>query len=190
MLRPDPCHRDEACRWARRLLDQSRWVILDTETTGLDRSAEAVQIAIIAPDGTSLLDSLVRPTSRIPPDATAIHGITDAMVATAPSFTEIYPQLQEIVRGKTIVAYNAAFDSRILRQTCHCHRVPPLIAQWECAMEQYARYVGQWSSRLGGYRWQPLPRPPSDHPMRHQAIDDCRATLEVIRRMAHLAVPF
>lgn len=188
MLRPDLRHRDQACRWARSLLERTEWVILDTETTGLDHSAEAVQIAVVAPSGATLIDTLVRPTGLIPPEATAIHGITNAMVALAPPFTEIYPRLQEIVGGKTIVAYNAAFDSRILDQTCRRHRVQPLVARWECAMEQYARFVGQWSARTNSYTWQRLPRPAHARHRRHQAIDDCLATLEIIRTMAALTV--
>ena len=176
--------REAARSWARGLLDRDNWAILDTETTGLGPTAQAIQIAILGPNGTPLLDTLVRPIGRIPRDATAIHGITDAMVESAPSFLDIYPTLRDLVEGKTVIAYNAPFDERILRQTADLHRAQVLRAEWECAMRQYARFVGRWSTRAGGYAWQPLPRGPEYPGAKHQAIDDCQATLAVIRKMA------
>jgi DNA polymerase-3 subunit epsilon len=176
--------REESRRWARKLLERSDWAILDTETTGLDGAAEIVQVAVLAPDNTTLIDTLVRPHSRIPFDAVAIHGITDAMVAEAPHYPIVHPRLLDVLQGRLIVAYNAQFDQRMLRQTALSHRLANLPSQWDCAMEQYSRFVGQWSSRRGSYAWVPLPRPDAPPGYKHQAIDDCRATLAVIRRMA------
>ena len=88
MLRVD---RDNPILWARGVLsDSSAVIILDTETTGLDLSAEIVQISLITIDGASLFDSLVKPTQPIPPEVTANHHITDLDVAQAPSFDMIY----------------------------------------------------------------------------------------------------
>lgn len=176
--------RESAQRWAQSILARSDWVVLDTETTGLDGTAQAIQIAVVRPDGTAALDTLVRPIGRIPIDSIAIHGITDEMVAGAPSYREVHPLLQNVVRDRIVIAYNAAFDRRILQQTARIHQTEQLSATWQCAMEQYSRYVGQWSGRRGGYSWQRLPRPSEYRGRKHQAIDDCLATLEVIRRMA------
>lgn len=181
---PRVADREAARRWARNLVARRDWVVLDTETTGLDRSAQVVQISIIGPDGGVLLDTLVRPIGRIPSRATAIHGITDATVADAPTFRAVYPCLQDILSGKTTVCYNAAFDRRILEQSAIQNETPYLRASWECAMEHYARYVGQWSPSRGHYAWQPLPRRPELRFAKHQALVDCQATLDLIRGMA------
>ncbi|MCW3664158.1 3'-5' exonuclease, partial [Burkholderia cenocepacia] len=61
----------------------TNFILLDTETTGLDESAEIVEIAVIDDAGNVLLNTLVKPKHPIPNSATAIHGITNAMVATA-----------------------------------------------------------------------------------------------------------
>ncbi len=176
--------RDAARRWARDLLGRTDWVILDTETTGLDGQAEAIQIAVLAPDGAPLTATFVRPRGRSPREVIPIHGITDAMVVDAPTFAEVRPRLIAQLAGRRIVAYNAAFDRRILHQTARRSETPPIPASWECAMEQYARFVGRWSSRRRGYVPVPLPRGVASPAARHQALDDCRATLQVIRRMA------
>jgi len=172
--------RETATFWARSLLGRIDWVILDTETTGISPYDEIVQIAVLAPDGEALLDSLIRPTRAIPSGATLIHGITDADVADAPSFPVIFPRLKEIIAGKTVVIYNAPFDVRLVRQTLAKHRVAsPGIEdeQVECAMLQYSAWVGElWGD--GGYKWQKL------RGGDHTALGDCRATLDVIKTMA------
>jgi DNA polymerase-3 subunit epsilon len=99
--------REKAAFWARSLLERLDWVILDTETTGISPHDEIVQIAVLAPDGEALLDTLIRPTRSIPNEATGIHGITDADVADAPPFPVIFPRLKEIIAGKTVIIYNA-----------------------------------------------------------------------------------
>jgi DNA polymerase-3 subunit epsilon len=110
--------------WARHELTQGDWVILDTETTGL-HDAEVIEIAIISP-GEALLNTLVRPTIPIPADVTAIHGITDEMVAEAPSFPEVYPGIAEVLEGKRVLIYNSSFDIKILNYCCERHGLPSL----------------------------------------------------------------
>jgi DNA polymerase-3 subunit epsilon len=172
--------REKAAFWARSLLERLDWVILDTETTGISPHDEIVQIAVLAPDGEALLDTFIRPTRSIPSEATFIHGITDADVADAPPFPVIFPQLKEIIAGKTVIIYNAPFDVRLIRQTLAIHNLPPSGIEGErveCAMLQYSAWYGElWPD--GGYKWQRL------RGGDHTALGDCRATLAVIRKMA------
>gem|GEM_PF-305791 len=51
-------------QWAQQMLQQDGWVMLDTETTGLERDDEVIELAVIGKDGTVLLDTLVRPQGR------------------------------------------------------------------------------------------------------------------------------
>ena len=86
------CHvsnsRVKAVQKARELL-QAAPLFLDTETTGLHASDQIVEIAICDLGGNVLFDTLVKPTAPIPPEASAIHGIDDAMVASAPGWPEV-----------------------------------------------------------------------------------------------------
>jgi DNA polymerase-3 subunit epsilon len=174
--------KEKASFWARGLLERNDWVILDTETTGMSPTDEIVQMAILSPEGTVLLDTLIHPSQPIPASATAVHGITDSEVEDAPAFKEIYPEIKNIISGKTVIIYNAAFDLRILVQTARRYRLLPLFEhkeQVECAMLMYSAWVGEeWP--YGGYKWQKLTG--GDH----TALGDCRATLEVIKKMGRL----
>ena len=92
-------------------------VYLDTETTGLDRSDEIVEISIVDQTGQVLLDSLVRPSRPIPAAATIIHRITNDMVQKAPAWPILWQQVRPLLIGKTIIAYNSDFDKRMMMQS-------------------------------------------------------------------------
>lgn len=103
--------RVRAVHWARKQTERDNWVMLDTETTGLE-DAEVVEIAITNPQGAPLLNTLVKPTIPIPEEAIAIHGITDEIVKDAPNFCEVYPQIVGGLTDKEVLIYNADFDIR------------------------------------------------------------------------------
>jgi DNA polymerase-3 subunit epsilon len=177
--------RNAAIEWAQELLARDDWVILDTETTGLESDAEIISITIMSPAGEILLDTLLKPSICISQDASAVNGITDEMVADAPLFSDIFTRIQHVLAGKLIVAYNADFDERMLMATCYRYKVPYKeivvqngISPWQCAMIQYAAYFGEWNHYYGNYRWQKLPK--GDH----TAKGDCLATLGLIHKMA------
>jgi DNA polymerase III epsilon subunit-like protein len=180
-------------------LADARAVILDTETTSLD--GYACEIAVIDMGGTALLNTLINPGEPISPGAAGIHGISDAMVADAPSFAAIAPALTDLLRGRLVIAYNAAFDRAVLAR--EMRRVfgsphagdldaPDAITavqeqlrqwkwkqsmQWGCAMEVYAAWYGEWSDTHQDYRYQRLDGG-------HRALGDAVACLERIRVMA------
>ncbi|HXI18872.1 MAG TPA: 3'-5' exonuclease [Chloroflexota bacterium] len=175
--------REAAQAWARSVLaEPERAVVLDTETTGLDNSAEIVQLAAVALDGAVRLHTFVRATHPIPGAATAIHRITDADCAGAPTYQEVHPLLAEAIGGRTVITYNADFDRRMLRQSAAPFRLSPLDLTWACAMHQYARFVNEWDFRRNDYRWHRLPIAPGA--AAHTALGDCFSTLLLLRRMA------
>ena len=94
-------------------------VCVDLEATGVwpgqDRIVQ-IAVASIAPDGTvSTWSSLVNPEQPIPPVTTAIHGISDAMVADAPTFAQLAGTIGERLAGCDLAGYNVErFDRRML----------------------------------------------------------------------------
>jgi DNA polymerase III alpha subunit (gram-positive type) len=90
---------------ARNLL-QTNPIFMHSKTTGAAEQAEVVEIAILDSAGKPLLDALVKPKRHIRPDATQEHGITDEMVDNAPKWTEVLPEVEEILARKTICVYD------------------------------------------------------------------------------------
>lgn len=106
---------EPVCPWV-----YDRWAVLDTETTGTGPSARIVEVALVTMRFGRVEDvfaSLVHPGRPIPPEATAIHGITDAMVAQAPTLAGLLPTLEEKLRRCRVAAgYNiAGYDEPVLR---------------------------------------------------------------------------
>jgi CBS domain-containing protein len=97
-------------------------IVLDTETTGLDaRSARIVQIGALRLSGGSLrtedrFEALVKPGGAIPKTAIAIHGITDDMVAAAPAFAEVAPDLEAFAGRAIVVGYAIHYDLAVLER--------------------------------------------------------------------------
>ena len=173
---------------ARKWIEQNA-LILDTETTGLDETAEIIEVSLIDCHGTVLMNTLVRPSQPIPEEASAIHGITNIMVVNAPSWQQIRRHFLELVSGRPVLIYNADYDTRIIRQTDAPYGLPLPALDAHCAMLTYAEHWGQWDERRDNWKWQRLTAAaeqqgviPEGQP--HRALADCRMTLGIIRAMA------
>lgn len=102
-------------------LDGLTYVVFDTETTGLlpEQGDEIVQIAAVRiVNGkrvkNEVFDLLVNPGRSIPASATAIHGVSNAMVADAVSVQEAVRQFHRFAEDAVLVAHNAPFDMEFL----------------------------------------------------------------------------
>ena len=168
---------EDAAEWAKKMLATEGALILDSETTGLD--GEIVELAIIDMLGKELFNHRFRPVTEIESGATAVHGMTNEMLEDERDFCVYYDQLSLILEeAAVVVIYNASFDVARLRQTCRLHKQPDLKFKSDCAMEQYAAFVGDWHDYYESFTWQRLPG--GDH----TAVGDCRATLAVLQKMA------
>lgn len=116
---PRPVFEREALLQA--YLEDLDYVVVDTETTGLQLSEGDKVISISAVrirggrvQNTGIFNTLVNPGRPIPPESTEIHHLDDAMVADAPTMNEVYPQFIEYLGDSVLVAHNAAFDKKCL----------------------------------------------------------------------------
>lgn len=94
-------------------------IYFDTETTGTRPDKDRiVEIAAYDPVGDRTFVTLIKPDIPIPHEATAIHGITEEMVASAPTFKEAGEQFTSFCGSNAIlVAHNGdAFDKPFLEQ--------------------------------------------------------------------------
>jgi DNA polymerase III subunit epsilon len=189
MSHPNPDDRAQVIHWAQSVVADPQVVYLDTETTGLDDTAEVIELAIIDADGNTLCNRRFKPAGPIPADASAIHGIFDRDVAACSPLTDCWPEIRGLLRGTRVVVYNAEFDKRLIWQSLGHYRDlahTAIPGSWECAMEAYAAWYGAWSPWHGSYTYKPLSfaaAATGDAPD-HSALGDARACRAVVRRLA------
>ena len=160
-----------------------RAAIVDTETTGTDPAVDKViELAVVVFEychATGVVgrvlgsyDGLEDPGVPIPPSSTAIHGITDAMVAGRKIDDAAVATLLQGVG--LVIAHNAGFDRKFLEPRL------PLFASlpWGCSWQEVPwSEAGIESSKLEylAYRY-------GFFYEGHRAEIDCRALLEVLRQ--------
>lgn len=165
---------------------QARYLVLDTETTGLDpavdRIVELAASLVDIPAGTitPVFDERVNPGRPIPPEASAIHHLRDRDVAHAAPWEEVWARFRATVPAHdALLAHNAPFDHAF------------------CAPESPA-----WldSLRAARHLWPEAPRHTNqvlrywldlevDAPHPHRAADDTQVTGAIWQRLvATLAV--
>jgi DNA polymerase-3 subunit epsilon len=98
----------------------AEFIVLDTETNGLGGdSCEITEIGTVLVGGGELHDrweSLVRTNMPLGRGIQRFTGITQAQIDGAPDPDAVLPSLELMLRGRVMVAHNAAFDRRVLRQ--------------------------------------------------------------------------
>jgi DNA polymerase-3 subunit epsilon len=113
------------------LLSDERVVVVDTETTGMS-PAEGhvlVEVAAVTLEHGAIAEtwsSLVRPGRPIPPDAAAVHGITDAMVAGAPAPAVVAAEFRRRCGDHTLGFHNGSFDLPFVVELVRAGNQPPL----------------------------------------------------------------
>lgn len=180
----------------------SDYLIIDTETTGLDNNAEVIEIAIINMHGDVLLNSLVKPTCSIPAAVTKINNITDEMVADAPLWRDVFPVILNIIDGKKWLAWNSKFDARLIIQTgiitgyfedLPASKILDIAAKINNsqidAKAIYDQWYGEFDSKRNNFKRQSLTTAAERHNVSvdgaHRALADCRMVLGVINAVCH-----
>ena len=161
----------------------SQAVVLDTETTGTDPGEDRViEIALVKfeYDRVSgevgrvldVYDGLEDPGRPIPPESTAIHHITDAMVAGKRLDERAIERVLDGVG--VVIAHSAGFDRPFVER-----RLPGFVAlPWACSVHEVP-----WDALgLGGRKLEYLAYRYGFFYEGHRAEVDCRALLEVLRR--------
>ncbi len=144
--------RQHAIETAQKVLS-ARPVYLDTETTGLERSDEIVEISIIDDHGQPLLETLVKPSQPIPASATQLHGIRNEDVQNARTWPAVWPQVRSVLFGRLIVIYNEEFDLRLMQQSHARYKLPwkDKVTTFDL-LKLYAEFRGEWDPARRSYR--------------------------------------
>jgi DNA polymerase-3 subunit epsilon len=161
-------------------LSRLSYAVVDVETTGGSfayghRITEIAVVVVTEGRITEIFERLVNPGRFIPSFITHLTGITGAMVADAPSFEDIVPELVMALAGNIFVAHNAQFD-------------------WGFVSGELERAVGKRPTalrlctvRLARALLPQLPRKSLDHVAHHYGVLDVPSRYTLNRGTRHSA---
>lgn len=167
------------------------FVVLDLETTGGSAHACAItEVGALKFKGGECLgtfQTLVNPGDgvRLPPEIVYLTGITEAMVAPAPSIEAVLPAFVEFIGDAVIVGHNVRFDLGFLRANLARLGYRPLTNRFvdTCALARRLVRDEVPNCKLGTlarhFRTAADPC--------HRALDDARATAEVLHHLLERA---
>ena len=153
---------------------------IDTETTGVNAQAKVVELGMILVDAKTwdTVESFVtkvNPGIPIPPETTAIHGISDADVVSAPTIEEVFetsPFRDWLKKSDSIFGHNVLFDIRKLGEDWFVGK--PVIDSLKIVRYQFRT----WSSHKLSSCIASLNLPVRDA---HNALDDIESSREILK---------
>ncbi|WP_125569612.1 DEDD exonuclease domain-containing protein [Nocardioides baekrokdamisoli] len=97
--------------------------VVDLETTGAsvkagDRITEIGAVKVRGGEVLAEFQTFVDPGTPVPPEITALTGITDRLLYGAPRIESALPTFLEFAHGTVLVAHNAPFDTGFLKHAC------------------------------------------------------------------------
>lgn len=166
-------------------LFEQTFVVFDLETTGgMAESCGITEIGAVKIRGGEVLgefQTLVNPGEPIPAMITMLTGITDEMVADAPTLDQVLPRFIAWLEDAVLVAHNASFDVGFLRAGARRLSLPDPVRPVVCTVRLARRLVRDEVHNLKlstlatalGARTQPS----------HRALADARATTDVFHAL-------
>lgn len=156
-------------------------IILDTETTGIGKEDEIIQLSGIDGYGREVINIYLKPERKVSwPEAERVNHISPMMVSNANTISSIRTQLQNFLNSyKCIVGYNIKFDIRMLNQSALNVSHMAVIDVMPMYVKHYGTYKnGKLTAKLVeaaehyGYNYDA-----------HDSLEDVRATLVVLENL-------
>jgi hypothetical protein len=102
------------------------YLVLNVETTGREDHDQVLQITITDHKGNLLYNRFCQPSVSIHKDASDHHHMTNDILTRAnimgnqgvTTWQEIYPEVVKHLSGRTVYAFNVAFDAQMVLNTC------------------------------------------------------------------------
>ena len=159
------------------------YAIVDIETTGGHASGNGItDVAIYIHDGKLVVDSyhtLINPHQKIPIYITALTGISNAMVASAPSFEEVAAKIYSLLQKSIFVAHNVNFDYSFIK-----YHLKSAGYELNCTKLCTVRLGRKIFPGLPSYSLGNLCRSQGiEITDRHRAVGDARATVVLFEKM-------
>lgn len=165
-------------------------VFFDTETTGTDRKAEIISLAILDCFGGEVLKTLIQPQDfKALESTTHVHGLSEHDLIGKPTFPEVANEIRGKLDGIVWVAYNANFDYQMIEQNFQMYGMDaPICLGLHDAMLLYSQWAGKWDK--AAQRWENVKLQDAAQelgiavPMVHDAAQDAKTLYALVSHIA------
>lgn len=154
---------------------KDEYLICDTEGTA-NRANELVEVSMIDLDGNVLYDSLIKPRTSISRTGVRLHGITNEMVADAPTWPEAAPEIRKLLDERVMLAFDSISDVLRIKKTASIYEEPFGPIRHECIQKNVMLEMNLKQAP-------PLYLAAGREGQNHRALDDCLLCVDVIHRI-------
>jgi DNA polymerase-3 subunit epsilon len=157
------------------------FIALDFETANWYRKS-ACSIGMVKVENGIIVDefySLIKPTPNwFHSINTNIHGLSEEQCSNAPTFGELWPNIQEWIQNKIIVGHNVSFERSVLNHLFDEYQIGSNISEYLCSL-YLARvaYPNLNSYKLPNVYYNVFNKAFGEH---HHALEDARASAEIV----------
>lgn len=155
---------------------------IDFETANASRDSACAIGLVTVKDGiiTDEYYKLIRPKNLyFNPDNIAVHGITEEMVANAPNFEQLWPEIFPRLQNKQVVAHFAKFDINVLCYTLNSYYLPypslTYICSWILSKKAFPH--------LSGYSLDTVAEYVGFKFKHHHALEDAKACAAIVSKV-------
>ena len=163
------------------------FVILDTETTGLSRDDEVIELAIVDMSGKILYHSLFAPTVEVNPNASRVNGYTKENLKNEKKFKDEWEKIKQAIGYRTVLGHNVDFDQRLVEQTLRRYGLNPNEATRVFSNAYDSKKIAKAHLTTKSYGLESLANMVGiEEKELHNAKDDCLLTLKFLKRLEEL----
>jgi len=164
------------------------WIVVDLETTGLKpwEGDKICEIAALRVKNEKIIDefqSLVNPERHIPPDAQAIHGISNEQVKNAPAIEHLLQKFRQFSEKGIIAGYNIEFDLEFINSELKTIGETRIFIKDSLDVWGLARRL----LHLPHYKLSDVAQALHIAPPEHRALSECKATWQVLKRLLEMS---
>jgi DNA polymerase III subunit epsilon len=161
------------------------FAVIDFETTGLTRNDRVIEVGVALVSNSEVVDTfstLMDPGVYLPPEITALTGITPSMLKGKPRPENVMPRLRRFIGDRPCVAHNAAFDRRFYEAEM-ARASLPCQPRFFCSMLLARRLVQDTRSHALGPLLRHLGLAAAPSTRAHRALDDSLMTATLWRHL-------
>lgn len=165
-------------------LNNTDYLILDTETTGLQKDDEVIELAIIDFTGKEIYHSMYEPQKDVHWAASKVSKLTKKKLIGSPKFMDEWSRIVELIDNKKLIAHNATFDYQLIKQTLERYDLDKkdadkIFAGYIDSMDLAKEYISS-----PNYKLETLCEILGiEDEQKHRATYDCLMVLEMLRAL-------